>query len=551
MAENTSESIRTYRSYIAGKDVDGQGWVYVLSPRALLDDAFASLSLKRTLERGDQAFDVVDPEVVLGRVAVAGPESVQAALESAAAAAPLWTARPLADRVERFLGSVWQRLREHADDIVDALVAEGHPISLGKWEVSGMLEGFGPEARRFYAEQLCHEYEGPDRRKLLVRRQPDGVVCVNPPANAPMSSVVLAALSLAAGNALVVRAPRSAPLGVMFAVQELIAPALEEVGAPPGTLNVICGDPGPVLGAWIDSPLVDDIMYFGSTENGLEFERRCVAAGKKPILELAGNDAVIVWKDANLEYAAEALTESFYGSGQLCMVPNQVVAHPDIADELIQLLAEMAAALRPGYPDDESVLLTPVLRNEKYYRFLAQALESGATLITGGHGMQLDGTRDDAGMFLAPTVLRVDGLGAARRLDAVREETFFPLLPVVVPDSPVDDDLLLDVLIDYVNSNAYGLRNSVWATDPLVVDALVGRITNGGLLKVNDSHIGFIGRLPTHGGTGLTGGAFGEANYPALRTSHIQGVAISRQANRPRDAVFGAWNRTFGTEDAS
>jgi hypothetical protein len=73
-----------------------------------------------------------------------------------------------------------------------------------------------------------------------------------------------------------------------------------------------------------------------------------------------------------------------------------------------------------------------------------------------------------------------------------------------------------------------------------VIDRFAGAITNGGLLKINDSHIGFLPYLPTHGGTGLTGGAFGEANYPMLRSSHLQGVSLA-DGVRPRDAVFGAY----------
>jgi len=145
-------------------------------------------------------------------------------------------------------------------------------------------------------------------------------------------------------------------------------------------------------------------------------------------------------------------------------------------------------------------------------------------------------------MFLEPTVVRVDGLDRARELDAVREETFFPLLPVIVPTA-MDDRLLIEELVEFMNSNRYGLRNSVWAHDPAVIDRFVASITNGGLLKINDSHIGFVARLPTHGGTGLTGGVFGEANYPILRTSHVQGVAISAHGQSPREAVFGGWNR--------
>jgi acyl-CoA reductase-like NAD-dependent aldehyde dehydrogenase len=228
------------------------------------------------------------------------------------------------------------------------------------------------------------------------------------------------------------------------------------------------------------------------------------------------------------------------------MIPNRALVHPDVADELIGMLAAKAADIRPGYPDEEGVLLTPVLRNDRFHACLRDALDKGAQLVRGGHGIQIDGTRSSSGMFLEPTVLRVDGLRRAAGIDAVRRETFFPLLPVVVPE-PADDELLLAGFIAFVNGNAYGLRNSVWAADGAVIDRFVAEITNGGLLKVNDSHIGFLAGLPTHGGTGLTGGVFGEANYPILRTSHLQGVAISAHPRRPRESVFGAWRALHGT----
>jgi acyl-CoA reductase-like NAD-dependent aldehyde dehydrogenase len=135
----------------------------------------------------------------------------------------------------------------------------------------------------------------------------------------------------------------------------------------------------------------------------------------------------------------------------------------------------------------------------------------------------------------------VDGLASSREISAVRSETFFPLLPVVVPE-PAPDARLLDAIIEFVNTNPYGLRNSVWAADAAVVDRFAESITNGGLLKFNDSHVGFLPYLPTHGGTGLTGGAWGEANYPMLRTSHLQGMSRA-DGVRPRAAVFDAYHQ--------
>jgi acyl-CoA reductase-like NAD-dependent aldehyde dehydrogenase len=314
-------------------------------------------------------------------------------------------------------------------------------------------------------------------------------------------------------------------------------PILRELNAPPGTLNVICGKPHQTLDRWLEHPLVDDIFYFGGSEEGLRFQEECVARGKKPILELAGNDGLVVWRDADLVLAAEAITECFFGSGQICMVPNYVVAHPDIAGALFELVKMQIRSIRPGHPEDEDVLLSPVRRSEKFFAILEQAIDGGAELVCGGQRVELDGTPSVAGVFLEPTVVKVNGLKDSRNLRIVRHETFFPLLPIVVPE-PAPDDELLDTVIEFVNSNEYGLRNSVWARSQDVVDRFVARLRNGGLLKVNDSHIGFLPYLPTHGGTGLTSGIHGEANYPILKTSHLQGVSIS-PGTQPRRAVFG------------
>ena len=534
-SQNRSPGPRSYSSYIGGRDVPGAGWVYTVSARSLLEDVFTSVSLKRTLEN-DPESDAAGHPYVVGRCAVASAADIEASLESAASAAPIWSVVPLEQRMS--LGRKFrEQLLRHRETFVDLLVAEAHPRRLARWEFSCLLQVFSDESLAWYAQQMHTEFRHGDRT-LIVRRQADGVVCVNPPQNAPAPSASLAVLALMAGNAVIVRAPRSIALSTMFVLRDLVAPLLEEMGAPGGTLNVVCGKPREMLDRWLEHPKVDDIFYFGGSPEGLRFERECVARGKKPILELAGNDALVVWKDADLDLAAEAVTESFYGSGQICMVPNHVIAHPAIADELIERIRREVTRIRPGYPDDEDVLLSPVRRSEKFFRLLADAYAGGAQPVCGGRRIELDGTPSDTGVFLEPTVLRVDGLTAARDLDVVRHETFFPLLPLVVAE-PGPDDEVLGRVIEFVNANEYGLRNSVWARDAAVVDRFVREIRNAGLLKINDSHIGFLPYLPTHGGTGLTGGVHGEANYPILKTSHLQGVSISAGAP-PRRTVFEA-----------
>ncbi|MFJ1996517.1 aldehyde dehydrogenase family protein [Streptomyces asiaticus] len=533
-AETRQKELRSYPLYIGGKDVEGDGWVYTVSARSLLEDVFTSVSLKRTLEQEADPEALRHPYVV-GRCAVAGDEEIDLSLDAAVAAVPAWTAVPLERRMR--LGALFRRqLLLHQDEFLAMLVAEAHPIKLARWELSCLLQVFSEESCDWYRQRMCTEFEHGNRR-LMVRRQPDGVVCLNPPQNAPAPSAALAVLALMAGNAVVVRAPRSIALSTMYVLRDLVVPLLDEVGAPPGVLNVVCGNPRQTLDRWLASPLVDDIFYIGGSQEGLRFQERCVAAGKKPILELAGNDGIVVWDDADVDAAAEAIAESFYGSGQICMVPNYVLAHPRVADRLLAEVTKQAAAIRPGYPDEEDVLLSPVRRSERFFDLLRQALDNGAELVCGGSRTELDGTPSDTGVFLQPTVVRVNGLSGARNLDIVRHETFFPLLPVVVPEEAADEEQI-ERFLDFVNTNEYGLRNSLWTRSESVIDTFVRRVVNGGLLKVNDSHIGFLPYLPSHGGTGLTGGVFGEANYPMLKTSHVQGVSIARGV-RPRQAVFG------------
>ncbi|MFF0630157.1 aldehyde dehydrogenase family protein [Streptomyces sp. NPDC004296] len=529
-------NILTYPSYVDGRDIPSDSYVYTVTTSSILDDVFASLTLKRQLERGRlDVFAATD--FVVGRCAVADERTVAVATTAAAAAAPRWARTPLATRMEVGAG-IRRRLRQRHASFVELLTAEGTPRALAEWQVAGLLEIFSEETLGWCADQMRQDIEH-NGRTMMLRRVPDGVVAVNPPQNAPASSALFGVLPLLAGNTVVLRAPRSAPLGVMFAMRELVVPALDEIGAPPGTFNVFCARPGPVIQSWLDSEDISDIFYTGGVSRGLELERECVARGKKPILELAGNDCVLVWRDADLMAAAEAISECFFGSGQICMVPNQVLVHPEVADELLERLRQITARIRPGLPEDPGALLSPVLRSERFFDYVRDAIDKGATVIHGARRLETDGTPSDTGLFLEPTVLRFDGLEKCREAEAVREETFFPLLPVVVPEAAPDEDVLA-AMLDYVNDNPYGLRNSLWAADETVIGAFVEQVANGGLLKVNDSHIGFLPFMPTHGGTGRTGGAFGEANYPMLRTTHLQGVSIAKGI-RPREAVFGSY----------
>nr|MDT0663676.1 aldehyde dehydrogenase family protein [Micromonospora sp. DSM 115978] len=155
--------MRTYLSWIGGEYVPSSSWVYVVDAAALLDDAFATLRLKRDLERGHSNVATAPPSVV-GRVARADSAAVAASVEAAARAAGRWARMPLDTRVGLLGAQICRRLADRADEITEVLVQEGHPLALARWQVSGMLECFGPQSVSFYRSLMLQEFEHGPRR---------------------------------------------------------------------------------------------------------------------------------------------------------------------------------------------------------------------------------------------------------------------------------------------------------------------------------------------------------------------------------------------------
>ncbi|MGW7461766.1 aldehyde dehydrogenase family protein [Streptomyces sp. NPDC054797] len=522
--------MHSYEVWVAGAAEPGTRWVYWPRVGQLLREPFEVLALKARLERGEDL--PYDDRLLAGRVAMSTPEQGLRALAAARAAQPGWARVPLDDRLE-LLHGIHRAVTERYAELKALLVAEGHPVRLADWELASVAAGFHPDSVADFAAQLRQPERTAAGRRIRMVRKPDGVVCLSPPRNAPTSNSFYGAMTLAAGNGLVVNAPPTAPLGVSFVYREIVAPLLERLGAPPGILNVVSTHARAVVRQWLDSPDCDDVVFFGGSEQGLKLERECVAAGKKPVLELSGNDGVLVWADAETDLAARALCERYYGSGQICMTPKFAIVHPEAADRLLKELVERARGIRPASPEDPDTVLSPVVKRAEFSEFLDEVLAAGGELLCGGEFVDVDDVPAGEGPFIRPAVVRVDGLAAAARLRAFREETFFPLLCVVVPEAPVS----LDDAIGFLNANRYGLRNSLWTQDERVVDWFCGEVVNGGMLKVNDSHIGCLPVLPCNGGTGATGGIFGEANQPAVRTTHLQSIAVATPV-RPREAVF-------------
>jgi len=509
---------------IDGVEETGKGWSYVVHASDLIRDPEGTFTFKRQLELGK-----VDPFApsgrrIAGRCAWGGVEECRRAVAAAARARTEFGRTPLADRLA-LVGAVHEEMKKRSEDIIDILIAEGHPRRLAAWEVDGMLSISSPQTLEYVADQTEREYEWAGQRLRIVRK-PDGVVCVNPPQNAAATNGFMGVIAMLAGNPIVVRAPQTTPLGVMFMYHEILRPLLEKWGAPPGTLNVISGEGRSITTCWMEDPQVDSLLFFGDSKLGIRIGQECIEKGKKAVLELSGNDGLVVWSDADLDRAADALLECFYGSSQICMVPKFAIVHPSVVDSFLERFVSRVLALKPGVAEDPETLLTPVFKVGQFLEMLAEAKQEGAEMLCGGRRIDVDGIPSHQGLFIEPTVVRVPGFELADRLACVREETFFPLLPVVVPE-PAPDDQLLEGTIEFLNSNRYGLRNSLWSRSEPTIERFTTEVRNGGTLKVNSSHIGFVPYISTHGGGGSTGGPYGELNYASLRLSRLQGIQIA------------------------
>lgn len=525
---NQSDSViggfLTMDNFIAGQRVPSERYIHTVHADALLTDAFTWLARKRNLDRGTITMGA-DDSAIVGRTALATSEDLENAIIAGRRAALDWAARPSSDHRE-FLRRANRALQENSKYIEELLVAEGHPRKLAQWEIDGILKGTSLSTHDF-----CNTLNGNphkiDGSVVALRRRPSGLVGLIPSQNAAAATSLLGLMAVASGNTIIVKPPRSSPLATSWIWQEVIYPQLVSLDAPSGTLSVLCAPPQSTIERWIDNDGVDCLFYVGQSKRGIQIGQSCMERGVRPVLELSGNDSLIVWKDADIEAAANAAAECFYGSAQICMVPKRIAVHPDIADYFLELLVEKAQAIRPGLPSDPDVLLSPVLNPQLFREILEEAVNAGGKLLTGGRSLDHEGREDIAGAFIEPTIVLFQaGQDGFPVLRAIEEETFFPLLPVI-SWRPEEETVILEEMIHFVNSNKYGLRNSLWTRSSVIAQYWLDRVSNGGILKVNCSHIGFSEILPTHGGTGWSGGPFGEANYPAVTTTRLQAVQIN------------------------
>jgi len=424
-----------------------------------------------------RTFAVDDPASsrVLAEIPDSGAADARAAADAAHAAFPAWSARTAADR-SRILKRWHGLILERREDLARLMTLEqGKPLRESRAEIdyaASFVEWFAEEARRAYGEIIPSPHAG---RKVMVVREPVGVVAAITPWNFPAAMLTRKATpALAAGCTVVAKPSEDAPL-CSLALARLAA----EAGLPEGVLNVVTASrahAAEVVDAWLADFRVRKLTFTGSTAVGKHLARESAGTLKKVSLELGGNAPFIVFEDADLEAAVAGLmTSKFRNAGQTCICPNRVFIHEAVVEPFTALLTRKVKALRVGRGSDEATEIGPLINARaiaKVEEHIADAVARGGRLIIGGKRLAV---ADSAGgHFFEPTVLA--DVTAEMRLSS--EETFGPVVPI----STFSDER---EVVRIANATPYGLAAYFYTRDAARIWRVAGALETG-MVAIND-----------------------------------------------------------------
>lgn len=353
-------------------------------------------------------------------VPMLGAVETERAVQAAAAALPLWAAKTAKER--SVVLRRWAELMlANADDLATLMTAEqGKPLAEAKGEVSyaaSFFEWFAEEGRRIYGETIPgHQAD----KRLLVLRQPVGVVAAITPWNFPSAMITRkAAPALAAGCTMVCKPAPQTPFSALA-----LAELGQRAGVPAGVFNVVTGDARAIGGVLTGHPLVRKFTFTGSTATGRLLLAQCATTVKKTSMELGGNAPFIVFDDADLDAAVVgAMASKYRNTGQTCVCANRLYVQAGVYDAFAAKLVAAVSKLRVGDGLKGVTEQGPLINAqalEKVESHVADALSQGAKIATGGRRHALGGN------FYEPTVLT----GVTSSMRVAREETFGPVAPL-------------------------------------------------------------------------------------------------------------------------
>lgn len=395
-----------------------------------------------------EVFDPADGSV-LTDVADASPDEAVEALDAAVAAQADWARTPPRERSE-ILRRAFELLTARADDVAHLMSLEmGKPVAEAKGEVA-----YGAEFFRWYAEEAVRIHgrwmQAPaGGSRLLTIKKPVGPCLFITPWNFPLAmGTRKIGPAIAAGCTMVVKPASQTPLTMLA-----LASFLEEVGLPPGVLNVVTTSSTAELSSTLQA---DDrlrkVSFTGSTGVGRKLVAQSADGLQRLSMELGGNAPFVVFEDADIDAAVDgAMIAKMRNMGEACTSANRFLVHSSVAADFAERLGARMGALTLGRGQDEGVDVGPLIDEkalETVSQLVTDAVHDGARVVTGGSA------QEGPGFFYRPTVLVDVPVDSAINV----EEIFGPVAPITTFET--DDEA-----IERANATEYGLASYVYTRD--------------------------------------------------------------------------------------
>lgn len=447
---------------------------------------------------------------IVGVVANSGAAETRSAIDAASEAFVAFRQLSASERA-KMLRDLATAILDQQDALAELLTREqGKPLAEAKGEVgmsAAYIQWFAEEARRIYGDVIPSPWR---QRKILVTKEPVGVVGAITPWNFPSSMLARKiGPALAAGCTVVAKPAMQTPYsGLAWGV------LAEQVGIPPGVLNIVTGSAREIGGELTANPLVRKLTFTGSTAVGKLLMRQCADTVKKVSMELGGNAPFLVFDDADLERAVEgAIAAKFRNAGQTCVCTNRLYVQAGIYDRFVDAFSKATSDLRVGSGLEAGVTQGPLIDDvavEKVKQFVADATSKGAKVLTGGSAHAL------GGRFFQPTVIA----NATPSMRFAREEIFGPVAPVFRFEAEQE-------AVRAANDTEYGLACYFYTRD-LGRAMRVSEQLEYGLVGINEGLITtevapFGGYKES--GVGREGSKYGIEDYMQVKYTCIGGLA--------------------------
>ncbi|MUK90390.1 aldehyde dehydrogenase family protein [Ornithinibacillus sp. L9] len=420
--------------------------------------------------RGQSTIEVTNPYTneKMETIQSASVEDIDEAYQSAKQVQQEWE-KVNAFEKSSIMEKAVQLLEERREEFIEHLIEESGSSFIKANVEMDFVTAITREAASFPLRMEGHIVPsliaGKENR---IYRKPLGVVGVIGPFNFPMYlSMRSVAPAIATGNGVVVKPDSQTPItgGV------LLGKIFEEAGAPKGLINVIMPTIKEVGDAVTEHPIPRLISFTGSTAVGRHIGELCGKHIKKSILELGGNNALIVLEYANVERAVNsALFGKFMHNGQICMAINRIIVHQSKYDEFVDLFVQKAKKIKVGDPRDKDTLIGPLINRKAVdgiLEFIDQAKEQGAKVV-------LEGKAE--GNVMYPYILT-----GTNEVATAKNEMFGPVATII---SAKDDDEAIKI----ANDTEYGLSGAVHAGSPEHGVEVAKQIVTG-MVHVNDQSV--------------------------------------------------------------